>query len=79
MYCPSIRDCKKLTAKRATLPLAADLPEPVEAVNVVVPPKVALGILEECQRLNISRSGCNRELIRRKWWKKLKIRLAGSV
>ena len=33
----------------------ADLPEPVEAVNVVVPPKVALGILEECQRLNISK------------------------
>ena len=33
----------------------ADLPEAVEAVNVVVPPKVALGILEECQRLNISK------------------------
>jgi predicted CoA-binding protein len=32
----------------------ADLPEAVEAVNVVVPPKVALGILEDCQRLNIS-------------------------
>ena len=30
-----------------------DLPETVEAVNVVVPPKVALGILEECKRLNI--------------------------
>ena len=33
----------------------ADLPETIEAVNVVVPPKVALGILEECQRLNISK------------------------
>ena len=33
----------------------ADLPEAIEAVNVVVPPKVALGILEECQRLNISK------------------------